>query len=138
MSYPRSYPQSIFHPSSDDDDLDLDIPNCPSETSAAMEIDLELADEFVPSAPEPSGPFAFIKKRIKTQYWSSGEPIEKMDYENLNAKTPKILKIFVSSSDDDEPLEDVKFSEKSIIDHEGQNRKIFKGKGKGKGKKSGK
>ena len=120
MSYP-SYSLYSQYNDEDDDDLD-DFPNCPSESSA-MENDLEFADEFVPSAPEPSGPFALFSKRLKTQFWSSGEPIAKMDYENLN--------------EDDEPLEDIMFSEKSI-DDEGENRKPFKGKGKGKGKKSGK
>ena len=119
MSYPR---HSIQFNDEDDDDID-DIPNCPSESSA-MEYDLEFADEFVPSAPEPSGPFALFSKRLKTQYWSSGEPIAKMDYENLNEGA-------------DEPLEEVMFSKESI-DDEDQTRKPFKGKGKGKGKKSGK
>ena len=119
MSYPR---HSIQFNDEDDDDLD-DIPNCPSESSA-IEIDLEYPDESIPRAPEPSGPFGMIKKRFKTRFWSSGEPIAQMDYENLN-------------EDADEPLEEVMFS-KEFIDDEDQTRKPFKGKGKGKGKKSGK
>ena len=122
MSYPSYSLYSQYNDDEDDDDVD-DIPNCPSESSA-MEIDLEYSDEFVPRAPEPSGPFGMIKKRFKTRFWSSGEPIAQMDYENLN-------------EDADEPLEEVMFSKESIDDDD-QIRNPFKGKGKGKGKKSGK
>ena len=79
LSYPSYSFYSQYNDEDDDDipsDLIDEIPNCPSESSA-METDLEFPEEFVPRAPEPSGPFGLMKKRFKTRFWSSGEPIGK-------------------------------------------------------------